>query len=247
MTMALGGWIMKCVLRLILLGGIVSILSSVLAADPKETKTSKEALEVFNDYIGTWKGNGEPATRPANKDFWSETVHWKWRFKGNDAWLVMKIENGKHFKSAELRFLPDKQQYELKAVTKDDKKLVFRGELADDFLILERTDPDKKETQRIKMNLAAEGARFIYRLEHKPAQRTVFYPDFQVACTKEGESLGGEEKKVVCVVTGGLGKIAVTYKSQTYYVCCSGCKDAFEENPEKILKEFEARKTKKKE
>ncbi len=52
---------------------------------------------------------------------------------------------------------------------------------------------------------------------------------------------------MVCVVTGGLGKIAVTYKGQTYYVCCSGCKDAFEENPEKILKEFEARKAKKKE
>ncbi len=238
---------MKRLLSRLGIVGALMICHPFSRADQKETKTSKEALEVFNDYIGTWKGNGEPAARPANKDFWSETVHWKWRFKGNDAWLVMKIENGKHFKNAELRFLPDKQQYELKAVTKDDKKLVFRGELADDFLILERTDPDKKETQRIKMNLAAEGARFIYRLERKPAQRTVFYPDFQVACTKEGESLGGEEKKVVCVVTGGLGKIAVTYKGQTYYVCCSGCKDAFEENPEKILKEFEARKAKKKE
>jgi len=231
---------------LILLVATLSGLASILAAYAKETKTSKEALEAFNDYVGTWKGNGEPAARPASKDFWSETVTWKWRFKGNDAWLVMKIDNGKHFKSAELRFLPDKQQYELKAVTKDDKKLVFHGELADDFLILERADPDKKEMQRIKMNLAAEGARFIYRLERKPAQRTVFYPDFQVACTKEGEGLGGEEKKVLCVVTGGLGKIAVTYKGQTYYVCCSGCKDAFEENPEKILKEFEARKSKKK-
>jgi hypothetical protein len=158
----------------------------------------------------------------------------------------MNIENGKHFKGAELRYLPDKQKYELTAVTQHDKKLVFLGELKDDFLVLERTDPDKKETQRIKMNLAAEGARFIYRLDRKPAQRTVFYPDFQVACTKEGESLGGEEKKVLCIVTGGLGKIPVTYKGQTYYVCCSGCKEAFEENPEKILKEFEARKAKKK-
>ena len=216
-------------------------------ADEKEPKTAKEALQAFNDYIGTWNGNGEPGRVSAgrNKDLWSETVTWKWRFKGDDAWLVMKIENGKRFKSAELRYLPDKQKYELKAITAEGKKLTFLGDLKDDFLILERTDLDKKETERIKMNLAAEGARFIYRLERKPAQRTVFYPDFQVACTKEGESLGAEEKKVVCVVTGGLGKIPVTYKGQTYYVCCSGCKDAFEENPEKILKEFEARKAKK--
>jgi hypothetical protein len=202
-------------------------------------------LQALNDYIGTWNGNGELGARPASKDFWSETVTWKWRFKGDDAWLVMAIQNGKYFKGAELRYLPDKQQYELKAVTQDGKKLAFLGDLKDDFLILERTDSGKKETQRIKMNLAAEGARFIYRLDRKPAQRTVFYPDFQVACTKEGESLGAEEKKVVCVVTGGLGKIPVTYKGQTYYVCCSGCKDAFEENPEKILKEFEARKKQK--
>ena len=236
---------MKALLTLSVLCGALLFIHPRSDADDKESKTAKEALQALNDYIGTWKGNGEPAPRPANKDFWSETVTWKWRFKGNDAWLVMAIENGKHFKSGELRYLPDKRQYELKAVAKDGKKLAFLGELKDDFLVLERTDPDKKETQRIKMNLAAEGARFIYRLDRKPAQRTVFYPDFQVACTKEGESLGAEEKKVVCVVTGGLGKIPVTYKGQTYYVCCSGCKDAFEENPDKILREFEARKAKK--
>jgi hypothetical protein len=238
---------MKIILRLFAAFAGVFLIHLNLGADEKESKTAKEALQAFNDYIGTWKGNGEPAARPGGKDFWSETVNWKWRFKKNDAWLVMDIQNGKYFKGGELRFLPDKQKYELKAVTKDDKKLVFLGELKDEFLILERADPDKKETQRIKMNLAAEGARFIYRLDRKPAQRTVFYPDFQVACTKEGEGLGAEEKKVLCIVTGGLGKIPVTYKGQTYYVCCSGCKDAFEENPEKILKEAEARKAKKKE
>lgn len=238
---------MKRLLTILILGADVCIIHPVLHADQKEAKSAKEALQAFNDYVGTWKGSGEPSARPAGKDFWSETVTWKWKFKKDDAWLVMDIRNGKHFKSGELRYLPDKQKYELQAVTKDDKKLSFLGELHDDFLILERTDPDKKETQRIKMNLAAEGVRFVYRLERKPAQRTVFYPDFQVACTKEGESLGGEEKKVVCVVTGGLGKIPVTYKGQTYYVCCSGCKEAFEENPEKVLKEHEARRAKKKE
>src|SRR5262249_43593066 len=138
-----------------------------------------------------------------------------------------------------------KKQYELKAVTKDEKKLVFTGNLQDSYLTLDRTDTDKKETQRIKMNLAAQGARFIYRIDRKPAQRTVFYPDFQVSCTREGESLGPSEKKVECVITGGLGKIPVSYKGQTYYVCCTGCKDAFEENPEKFIKAFEARKAKK--
>ena len=31
--------------------------------------------------------------------------------------------------------------------------------------------------------------------------------------------------------------IAVSYKGKTYYVCCSGCRDLFNENPEAILAE----------
>jgi YHS domain-containing protein len=44
-----------------------------------------------------------------------------------------------------------------------------------------------------------------------------------------------------CVVTGGKGTIPIAYKGQTYYVCCSGCKRAFDENPEKILAEYRER------
>jgi YHS domain-containing protein len=32
--------------------------------------------------------------------------------------------------------------------------------------------------------------------------------------------------------------MAVSYNGQTYYVCCSGCRDAFNENPAKIIAEF---------
>jgi YHS domain-containing protein len=36
----------------------------------------------------------------------------------------------------------------------------------------------------------------------------------------------------------------VLYKGKTYYVCCSGCRDAFKDDPEKYIKEFEERKAK---
>ena len=32
------------------------------------------------------------------------------------------------------------------------------------------------------------------------------------------------------------------YKGETFWVCCSGCRDAFNENPEKFIKEFKAKK-----
>ena len=66
----------------------------------------------------------------------------------------------------------------------------------------------------------------------------------EVGYTREGVTFGVEAggKKPQCVVTGGLGTMAVTYMGTTYYVCCSGCRDAFNENPAKIIAEYMKKK-----
>ncbi|MBS0201628.1 MAG: YHS domain-containing protein [Planctomycetes bacterium] len=33
------------------------------------------------------------------------------------------------------------------------------------------------------------------------------------------------------------------YKGKTYYVCCTGCRDAFNDDPEGILAAYEKKKT----
>ena len=45
-----------------------------------------------------------------------------------------------------------------------------------------------------------------------------------------------------CVVTGGLGTIEVSFEGKTYYVCCTGCRDYFNDNPKEVLAEYFARK-----
>src|SRR5438128_2185345 len=47
-----------------------------------------------------------------------------------------------------------------------------------------------------------------------------------------------DPKENECRVSGGLGTIPVSFNGVTYFVCCNGCKDAFNENPEKYVKEF---------
>ena len=82
-------------------------------------------------------------------------------------------------------------------------------------------------------------------MSKKAKGSTVYFKQFEVACNKEGESLAGNSgKQPECVVTGGLGTMTVSYMGKTYYVCCSGCRDAFMENPAKVIKEFEERKKK---
>ena len=65
----------------------------------------------------------------------------------------------------------------------------------------------------------------------------------EIGYTRQGTSLaiaGNDGPE--CIVTGGKGTMTVSYKGQTYYVCCSGCRSEFNENPEKILAEYAARK-----
>ena len=35
-----------------------------------------------------------------------------------------------------------------------------------------------------------------------------------------------------CIISQGLGTISVSYKGKSYWVCCTGCKAAFEAEPE---------------
>jgi hypothetical protein len=236
---------MKRLLVLGLMLGLFALTVRTPAADDSDRKAAaKEALKELQDFIGGWKGNGKSdSPRPNPRDpIWSETASWSWRFKGDDAWLSLDVKDGKVIKAAEMRYLPEKKVYQLTVTGKDGKKQVYEGKLKNESLTFERTDPDSKATQRIQMNTAAEGVRFIYRIAHRDEGTTIWKKDYVVAFTKEGESLGKVDKKNECVVTGGLGTMPVQYKGETFYVCCSGCRDAFNENPEKYIAEFKAKK-----
>jgi YHS domain len=238
---------MKRFVSIVLMLGLTAFtVQGLFAADAKDAAKAKEALQALQDFIGEWKGSGGPdKPKPSPKDpIWKETLKWGWKFKGDDCWLVVDVKDGKEFKSGEMRYLVDKKKYQFTAVDKAEKKRVYEGELKDGLLTLERVDPDTKDTMQIQMNVAGDGVRFIVRTAHKKEGTTIYLKDTLVAATKEGESLGAKEKKNLCVVSGGVGTQAISYKGETFYVCCSGCAEAFRENPEKYIAEFKAKKGK---
>jgi len=213
------------------------------AADEAPKDSAREALRPFNDLIGSWRGTGEPAqgTREEKmRNFWQETLRWEWQFKGDDAWLKLDVEKGKYFTSGELRPLPQKDRYRLTLRTVDGQTLVFEGTLKEHRLTLERTDEKTKQAQRLVFSLLHFN-RHLVRYETKNPEQFGFTAVWQVGATKEGVAFAGPEDKPECVVSGGLGTIPVTYKGKTYYVCCSGCRDAFRDEPEKYIREYEAR------
>ena len=64
----------------------------------------------------------------------------------------------------------------------------------------------------------------------------------EVGYTRKGSDFGKGTTFVECVVTGGTGTIPVTHQGKTYYVCCSGCRDLFNDRPDEVLAEYRAKK-----
>jgi hypothetical protein len=232
---------MSRALGIVLLVGIAS--AAALSAGSPAQRSPREALQAFGDLIGSWRGTGTPSSPTGTKaDFWTETIAWEWQFKGNDAWMKVTFEKSKNFTAGELRYLPEKDQFSLTVRTPSKESLTFTGALKDRVLTLDR-DQDG-EIQRIVITLL-HPERYLYRYEVRPAGKALFARKFQVGATKEGIAFAAGDGKPECVVSGGLGTIPVSYMGKTYYVCCSGCRDEFRENPAKYVAEYEAKQAKK--
>ncbi len=225
--------------RRVLAGLTILLAASALSAGAPASP--KDALQAFNDLIGAWRGTGTPTD--SRERFWTETLNWEWQFKGKDAWLKVDFDKSKHFTAGELRHVPDRNEFALTLKTPTKETLTFTGPLRERVLTLERKEND--ERQRIVVTLLHPN-RFLYRYEVQPAGKTLFRKVYQVGATKEGVPFAGGDGKPECVVSGGLGTTPVAYLGKTYYVCCSGCRDEFNDNPAKYVKEFEAKKAKKK-
>jgi YHS domain-containing protein len=234
--------------RLLVCLCVVMLLPAVVPSEAAAAKkTSREALQAFQDLIGSWKGTGTPAGSREVRDrgFWQETISWQWQFKGKDSWLRADLDKGKHYTKLELHYLPDSDGYKLDATTPDKQTHTYTGKLDAKRLTLERSDAKTKEVHRLVFSLLHSN-RYLYRAEKRQAEHTSFSQVYQVGCTKQGVAFATEDKGPECIVSGGKGTMAVTYKGKTYYVCCSGCRDAFKEEPEKYIKEFEEAQKKKK-
>jgi hypothetical protein len=224
------------------------VADAALPGQQAPKKTPREALHPFNDIVGDWRGTATPAgTKQEQQDgFWIEQISCGWRFEGENAWIKLRITKGKHLETAELRYVPDKDHFELKAETVKKESLTFTGTLKGNVLTLERTDEKTKEAQRIVITMLHPGERFLYRYDVKPQGKALFAMRYKVGALREGIEFAKGSGHPECIVSGGLGTMQVTYKGQTYYVCCSGCRTEFNANPERYIKEYQEKLAKKK-
>jgi len=211
----------------------------------------KDALAPLQRYVGDWRGVGQPR-RGSTRGAWREQSAWIWKFTGDQAMLSFKTSGGKYFKTGVLRRGKQSKRYQLFAQTGAGQEIKFSGALGEDGrLVLVADDPPSHDAPsndlaRVSLRQVAGGDRLVLLYEKRTAADR-YARLAEVGYTREGSNFGKGTNYVECVVTGGLGTIPVSYEGQTYYVCCSGCRDYFNENAAEVLAEYQERKTAEKE
>jgi hypothetical protein len=209
------------------------------AQSAEKSDTAKEALKALNEFVGQWKGNGE--TKSGKSELWKESAEWSWDLKGAAPALKFKTTGGKQFSEAALRYLPEQKKYQLTIKAADGKEQVYTGAIKAKKLVLTFDEAGSKDKYTIEMSTNNDGARFVYNVAVQKKGVGIARRMIEVGLSKEGVSLAGG-KKNECIVTGGLGTIAVSYAGKTYYVCCTGCRDEFLASPKKYVEEYEKSK-----
>tara|TARA_R110002095_G_scaffold170840_1_gene148374 strand:- start:1077 stop:1787 length:711 start_codon:yes stop_codon:yes gene_type:complete len=206
------------------------------ASDKTDRDAAKQALAEFNSLIGGWRGVGM-IKRNSRQGAWSEKAEWVWKFSPKSTSIDYQITDGKFLKSAMLTYDPQKKTYLVTAVLPDDTTRDYTGTLNKDTLILESQPDQDGAVSRISIRRLNE-KRTLVLFEQRNQGQSFYYRLAEVGYTRAGTKLaesgtGGPE----CIVTGGAGTIQVSYLGKNYYVCCSGCKQAFEKDPETFIAE----------
>ena len=123
----------------------------------------------------------------------------------------------------------------------------YRGKFQkDDILVLTSAAADD-EVRQITITRLNE-KRTLVLFEKRAATQTSFNRVAEVGYTREGTRLATSNTSgPECIVTGGAGTMEVKYKGETYYVCCSGCRQAFDDDPEGVIKEAAERRKRERE
>jgi YHS domain-containing protein len=216
-----------------------------IAGSETETRDAdKQALSPLQSYIGQWKGVGQPR-RGSTKDAWIEQADWAWKFDGNRAAIAFDSPQGRLYRRGELR--PGDKPGEFRFVgTLPDGKTTeeLTGTLnKDGTLILVCAQPKPGRPARIELRQVAGGDRLVISMQQaSPSGNNLLMALAELGYTRQGSSFGKGSTGPECIVTGGFGSMKVEYKGQEYYVCCSGCRDLFNDDPEAALAEYRARK-----
>lgn len=191
----------------------------------------------MNKLVGEWKGVAMPK-RGSNAGAWQETCEWIWEFNDqkDPIGVRYKVSGSQLVQSGLLTFDATQKIWKLTVQLDAEHQREYNGKIEQNYLLLEAPGKPEEEGYRLKITPLSD-VRLLVLHEKRLPGRLDYGRVVEVGYTRKGVRLAQEGVNgPICIVTGGEGNQAITYQGKTYYVCCSGCKSAFEDNPEKFIK-----------
>ena len=238
------------------LGGSGSSSSESAADSGEKFSSVRAALKPLQILIGSWNGTSRNAAL--------DQPGWAWDLKTDRKQPALKIksEKGKYIREGRLTFHPASQEFEFTATDGDGKPHAFRGTFSEP--VQDVPGDDKKLQRTYKLQLTEpeadssgeqwqlvinqqENNRYILEVYRKRGTGAFNRID-SINTQREGTSFALSDTDYgdkTCIISQGLGTISVSYKGKSYWVCCSGCKAAFEEEPDRWIAKFEELQKKK--
>lgn len=215
-------------------------ISKAPADDPPARLEPLAALRKLNGVIGEWRGVGQPQ-RGSSRGTWSQSSQFVWDFTQPQPAIRYVVKDGKLVTEARITWNVETQRYLLAVKAPDGSQLDLPGKWVEQKLVFE--SPAEQMTERVRWTLTPlNEKRALFLHETSPSPGQAFRRVAEVGYTREGTHLaiaGGSGPE--CIVTGGAGTSAVSFQGQTYYVCCTGCKQAFDENPQAVVTAYQTR------
>jgi hypothetical protein len=232
--------------------------TTAVSTEPPKFEEVVAALKPIQVVLGKWQGLIKNAAK-------SEVHDWVWDLKTDPVFpsLVLSIPEGEYFTNARLTYDPRIEKFLMTTVDVEDVTRSFTGEFkaapkdvpSEDGKGVERTF----QLELTENEDSGRGTRFqyVFKQQHnnrylvdvnRARGRAKFQQLDVIGSQREGVSFAKADDDYgdkTCVISGGLGTSTVSYKGKTYYVCCSGCKAAFEDEPERWIARLEAQKAEK--
>ena len=225
----------------------------------QKMETVLEALKPLQVLIGEWRGVTQKSIGGMVN---IEEPRWRRDFRTDTEQpaLVFTSKTSPFFKEGRLTYLIESNEYQFTASDRYGNERIYRGtfsepvrDVAGDDHNLQRTYKlqliqvfpiDGSKLRQIVFN-QQENNRYLLEVYHQRGSRMFRYDT--VANQREGTSFAinpNDYRERECVISGGLGTSTVSYHGKTYYVCCSGCRDAFNDDPQTWIARFIQRKKK---
>jgi hypothetical protein len=229
-----------------------------LSPEAPEFEDVVAALKPVQIMLGKWQGLIRKASR-------SEVHEWVWDLKTDPVFpaLVLSIPEGEFFTNARLTYDPRIDKFLMTTVDEEDVKRSFTGEFIEEPKDVPSEDGKTVErTFQLELTENSDSGRgtryqYIFKQQHNNrylvdvnrARGKAKFRQFDViGSQRDGVSFAKADDDYgdkTCIISGGLGTSTVTYKGRTFYVCCSGCKAAFDDEPERWIARMEEQKAEK--